>query len=1215
MSSSRHNLSEAEWNRHKGEIRKCYVKKRCKLKELVAYFNDLNLDVTESQVSYKLKLWNFRQNASRQAWKFAGHIISKRTRDGKKSEVMLSGVRLEPSTIRKETMRYRSLPKLRQHSPSPEPPSNLPLAVCSPAPIEVTFDWPQGLPWLEFQTRLCQLSMIPPATQWNQTDIVDQLIYALRHDGNSFLLGVSKDWSPQNLPTIAAYMGLAIPQTLEEDNIARAELLVSGSGPERLRVILEVFIAKLSNDMVPWEQIECNWSLLKAAFEYLFSFAPGIQLLQTQTMLALSDNLFMQALRALTDPFIFQGASERHDAEVALQVMNWLLQAGYKRIHAPLLRVVEFGDMLQDAARLLVAHGADMCHLGHYAFSTLQLVLDEEVMRCTGRCPNTSALRRIFIDKAINTPNLNRQCAAQYYGSIPQESWTAWFGYILHMMAPTGLDLLQGWPPENFIDPMISAAGAGNNDAIEFFLAQGSSLNSENALDIFPLLAAVARKQIHTCSYLIGLGADVNKRGPGGLLAMHVAAMTGDIDILRLMVESTVDKSLFVITENCQSRAENVILRLLPTNDGIDCPKGAYTTLDIAMSEKFGKPIPFSRHDKIECIKYLLKGGFTSLSDDTITEYLFADYRPTGFHHLDEWLKDGELLDILIDAGRNIFLRHDRPYEHCNWIAKILRAAISYHHATLVTKLLREGAKLDGDEVGLALETGNIHAAEALLEAGAELRKKSKSGKSFLEMAIFGGHEGVIHWALAASPELYDPGALCAAVYLALRTNDQAWCQIILERRPETPTANLLESTAVAIAADGSNIELLQLLLSVIPQSDACLLGGYQYFEASCPRHNSDSPDHSCRIANEKVYRYYRRYVCGSPLTCAIGPEKDKILSLMIRRGYRPDLTTLLKAIMVGNLEQTKQILDGDLGGMINDNSALYNSWTCVFIAHDLPSPIQLAASLNETEIVRYLVVHMNDRPDEWQENEHLNYSPLQYAVEHGNLEMLAILLEAGAQPNGKPAVQCGSTALQIAAQKGYITIAKILLDHSCPADVNAHRAPIEGMTALEAAAQYGRIDMVKYLLCKGAKTEGTGHRQYIQSIRFAIEQDHHEIVKILRSCREWTERDEQRLQNDDGWGFLCEYDVFKEDTHTSVHDSECSDTECSFVHRCTCNTGSDRGEDSETDSADKALDADDIAGGSHDTSGRAWDGMGTEELEEASIDWGAWIDWEPETT
>ncbi|KAL4778528.1 ankyrin repeat-containing domain protein [Aspergillus varians] len=125
----------------------------------------------------------------------------------------------------------------------------------------------------------------------------------------------------------------------------------------------------------------------------------------------------------------------------------------------------------------------------------------------------------------------------------------------------------------------------------------------------------------------------------------------------------------------------------------------------------------------------------------------------------------------------------------------------------------------------------------------------------------------------------------------------------------------------------------------------------------------------------------------------------------------------------------------------------------------------------------------------------------LQRAVEIGNIELIDILLDHGADINSAPAEYRGVTALQIAAIKGYLGIARKLVDLG--ADVNAPGAAYGGRTALEGAAQHGRIDMIQMLLDNGASVLGDDRKsQYRNSVRWAKSNCHFAAVNILKAFR-----------------------------------------------------------------------------------------------------------------
>lgn len=127
--------------------------------------------------------------------------------------------------------------------------------------------------------------------------------------------------------------------------------------------------------------------------------------------------------------------------------------------------------------------------------------------------------------------------------------------------------------------------------------------------------------------------------------------------------------------------------------------------------------------------------------------------------------------------------------------------------------------------------------------------------------------------------------------------------------------------------------------------------------------------------------------------------------------------------------------------------------------------------------------------------------TPLQHAVENGNMDLINLLLQHGARVDGPPARDGGATALQIAAIQGYIGIARRLIDLG--ASVNEPPATFNGRTTLQGAAEHGRIDMLQMLLNEGALVVGDGEQHYQRAIQLGERQGHGAAVRLLRSFRD----------------------------------------------------------------------------------------------------------------
>ncbi|EWY79857.1 hypothetical protein FOYG_17033 [Fusarium oxysporum NRRL 32931] len=127
-------------------------------------------------------------------------------------------------------------------------------------------------------------------------------------------------------------------------------------------------------------------------------------------------------------------------------------------------------------------------------------------------------------------------------------------------------------------------------------------------------------------------------------------------------------------------------------------------------------------------------------------------------------------------------------------------------------------------------------------------------------------------------------------------------------------------------------------------------------------------------------------------------------------------------------------------------------------------------------------------------------------AVQVGNLDIIDLLLQAGAHLNSPPSFFGGATALQIAAIKGNLGLAKQLLDLG--ARINARGARQCGRTALEGAAEHGRLDMLQLLLHSGTLTTGAGQLQFVRAVHFAEQSGHDAAADLLRQSRQWTDED-----------------------------------------------------------------------------------------------------------
>ncbi|GAP91165.1 putative ankyrin repeat-containing domain protein [Rosellinia necatrix] len=1204
MSSIRREPSEASWDDWKGTIRRLYLQQKRSRQYVLRYLKEHGFDhhVTQAQLDFNLEKWKFRQKLTKEGWNFVRHTISKRERLGKRSAVVLSGVKLRPDVVRKETLRNRPLPRLglTQPSPSPEPPADLPLVVCSPAPMHVTVDYPPSLPWVKFQTQFNEHELRTLTCTTSGFGGIRSLLPVRDIDITRIKLleyqfrGVTL--SQECLPHVAERMALFIPESWEGESLKRADILLSGSGPEKLRQVLMLFIAILSNNhrgvkngsIGAQVMAEADWGLLRYLFQTFIGSKSNHNLLQSQIVKAFLDTLFSMAYEASVEDIRTPMRGADPEAKISHQIMAWLLHAGYNlNRYRPYLipsrstgkasvatiiqHAVTFGDNFQSIINILIQFGADIYASNENEIpSALQLVLDESLMKYwSGSSPQVALLQSAFIEKAMGNPDKKNfqilgehairhgkkdlletlckdgfnmefcqrvdfgwssevtptTCAAQFCPES-QEQWEEWLNFLLDLMPSS---------KRNFSSngPLVCAAAVGNNAAICYFFASGCDLSAQNELGISPLIAAVSQGRIDTCRLLLSLGVDGNAVGPHGLSALYVAVMSGYCDTIRLLVPGTKDKNEMICTQKVRDILERLFIRR-------QAPRGRCTVLDLTLAPIIRSSSFSGQYE--EAFEYLARNKFC-LSWNWFLSWLS--------HHSFTW--DEGFVDMMVETHLKECLSKNNKSEIIRLEINITKFAIYRGYSRIIEKYFKNNYMLQGGEMCFALTHGNFKAAALLLRLGVDIKTRRPEDPSFLEAIILSQNENIINWALAFDPGYYDAGALCAAVYLftplprhlqkTKSPNTQTIrriCREILMRRPKNLTADMLESTAVGIAAE-YDVELLRYLLSIIPPSPYCLIL-YKTSDGSHDDHYPFWKYHRVR-PRAPVFDFNGSYddcYMGSPLVYAVDAGREECFSLMLERGYQPDEATLFQAISRGTLERVKFVYRSIVDGLIAQTVS-YHRTQKRKAPPTVSTLIEVAAEYNRTDVIRWLL-EQDSAIGRWTGNNLCCMSPLQNAVRHANVELVNMLLNHGVSPNEKPNRRDSChwmTALQLAAVHGYIAIANALIGNQPPANVNAHRWP-HGQTALEAASGGGHLDMVQFLLCHGAKTEGTGRRQYLRAILFAQRGRHVEIVNMLKAHRRWTQHDEELLRNES----------VRPDHYTAVVDeSECSDSECEFPH------------------------------------------------------------------
>ena len=177
-----------------------------------------------------------------------------------------------------------------------------------------------------------------------------------------------------------------------------------------------------------------------------------------------------------------------------------------------------------------------------------------------------------------------------------------------------------------------------------------------------------------------------------------------------------------------------------------------------------------------------------------------------------------------------------------------------------------------------------------------------------------------------------------------------------------------------------------------------------------------------------------------SALMTTLYHRRGEMADVLLDRGLELDV---FEAAALGRVTRVAQLIDAD--------SALVNAWSA-----DGFSTVHLAAFFAQAETSRLLItrganvaaVAKND----------MLVQPLHSAAAGGSVELVTVLLDAGAPVNAKQ--QAGFTALQSAAVGNMLDMARVLLDHGAVPQLCAD----DGKDAVAMALSKGHEEMVTLL-------------------------------------------------------------------------------------------------------------------------------------------------------
>ncbi|KAI3322791.1 ankyrin repeat-containing domain protein [Xylariaceae sp. AK1471] len=1143
MSRKSSKLSDQQWDDHKALIREWYLVQDKSLKEVQSKLKEQGLDATTHQIETKIKKWKFRKNIDKKTWISIDHHITKRKRDKKEYEVILCGKRMKPETVTKETGRYGDRSILTQlallRKSSPPPLTDCQVAVCTPQPIKMEFEWPTTLPWLKFSSR--ELPMVlkacKPFTLGSQnvssSDLVSAILpKALRTD--MAYIGVSK---------LAAIIGRSMPETYPQENLQRAQSLLSGSAEDLVRENVSIIIYNMSNNALDLEE-DYKWEQTMKVLEDCGIFRLDVDLKKDKspTIDGFMEKLFDVSIRRCL-PTKYH---DRRDARAETAV-KWLVTSGY----CPNTAAETLWTRLQDfyADRFgTKQHVFDLPkHISVEHFGTQQQVLDlTKYLLNAGASANIlvprSGYSQTILEIALQHPwssdtvfnlaehlfkhgaskNLDRalhfaimrkekdlvEMIVQHKGDLtaslePLSNSPLHKETALSVAAFTSLQQTQHilkflsflyplTPLTTFITPdvLIAAAAKGHNHIIHFLYSISPTIMA-NEYGITPLHTAVRWGHLSTCQLLLPLQVARNTWATAKFSPLHAACYGGHKDVVEFLIMNGADVDAAPrFDSDAEEHQFNCRLDMLYYTSGI-------APLDFLLNEnklRLLSPIDARLFNLLCCAAMLIRAGAKLVGSELS---IAAEYC-----HL-------ELLAAGIAAGAN---PNGVDGQGKTPLQRALQGASNKSNRLygVVSQLLSKGAQLLGGEVDSAVGLKQWEVATLLIEHGGN---KTKTGlRKELEEAILVRDNEWAARVLEIEPSIYSAGAL----YAAIAMGNNSLIQSLKLNRPAETSEDPFEITAIAVAATSGNLVLLQDLLAHPPSCHTGPLplekidsvtdygickddfydrfdfygGEVMYSVVEDIRSGEYQPGNrlDLRIITDER-------LCGSPLALVASSMRSDALeacSQLLESGFCADELTWVAAASFNNIAFVQTLLNHGQRGDYSYRG--FDGW----------SPLVCAIGHRNKELITLLLtagVDANGREPYVGEPllaavakgdldivEHLVIAgadansrepyvgePLLAAVAKGDLDIVNYLIRAGANVNASNRSFLDRSPLQKAVEEGKTDIVHCLVQAG--ADVNSPPAEEEGATPLQFAAINGHLGLAKYLIDKGAQVNAPPSR------------------------------------------------------------------------------------------------------------------------------------------
>ncbi|CAC14420.3 Ion transport domain-containing protein [Caenorhabditis elegans] len=694
-----------------------------------------------------------------------------------------------------------------------------------------------------------------------------------------------------------------------------------------------------------------------------------------------------------------------------------------------------------------------------------------------------------------------------------------------------------------------SAAAAGFNDVVKMLIARGTNVDVRTRDNYTALHVAVQSGKASVVETLLGSGADIHVKGGelgqtalhiaaslngaesrdcammllksggqpdvaqmDGETCLHIAARSGNKDIMRLLLDENADSKisskigetpLQVAAKSCNFEAASMILKHLS---------------EVLTQEQLKEHVNHRTND-----------GFTAL-------HYAAEIEQRQLHFPGE---DAKLVNLLIDYGGMV----EMPSLNANETAMHM-AARSGNQAVLLAMVNKIGAgavqivqnkqsKNGWSPLLEACARGHSGVANILLKHHARIDVFDEMGRTALHLAAFNGHLSLVHLLLQHKAFVNSKSKTGEApLHLAAQHGHVKVVNVLVQDHGAALEAITLDNqTALHFAAKFGQLAVSQTLLALGANPNA------RDDKGQTPLHlaaENDFPDVvklflKMRNNNRSVLTaidhngFTCAHIAAMKGSLAVVRELMMIDKPMVIQAKTKTLeaTTLHMAAAGGHANIVKILLenganaeDENSHGMTALHLGAKNGFISILEAFDKIlwkrcsrktglNALHIAAFYGNSDFVNEMLKHVQAtvRSEPPIYNHHVNkefsteygFTPLHLAAQSGHDSLVRMLLNQGVQVDATSTTM-NVIPLHLAAQQGHIAVVGMLLSRSTQ---QQHAKDWRGRTPLHLAAQNGHYEMVSLLIAQGSNINVMDQNGWT-GLHFATRAGHLSVVKLF---------------------------------------------------------------------------------------------------------------------